>query len=144
MITTTRREFLKQAGTLSASVCCLGTMNLLSSCSTTKGIAATNETADTATIPASSLAEKNFIIVQTKKFEEPLYISKQADGSYSALLMHCTHKGCTLNVAADEFKCPCHGSEFSFAGAVLKGPAKEPLQSFRVIAENQNVVVHFN
>jgi cytochrome b6-f complex iron-sulfur subunit len=144
MVNTTRREFLKQAGTLGACICCIGTMDLLSSCSTTKDIATTNETADMVSVPAGSFAEKNFIAVQTKKFEEPLYISKQADGSYLALRMLCTHKGCTLNAAPDELKCPCHGSEFSTAGAVLKGPAKDPLQSFRVTTENQNVIVHFN
>jgi cytochrome b6-f complex iron-sulfur subunit len=122
----------------------MGTMNLLSSCSATKGVAATYETTDLMMIPASSFAEKTFIIVQTKKFEEPLYISKQTDGSYVALLMRCTHKGCSLNALPDKFKCPCHGSQFSTGGAVLKGPAKDPLQSFQVISQNPNVVVLFH
>ena len=144
MNTITRREFLKQAGALSACVCCMGTMSLLSSCFATKGIAATTETADMVAIPATSFAEINFIVIQTKKFEEPLYISKQADGSYLAVRMLCTHKGCSLRAAPDKLKCPCHGSEFSAAGAVLTGPARDPLQNFRVTVENQNVVVHFN
>lgn len=140
---TSRREFLKQGGALCACVCCLGGMNLFDSCAASKKVS-TTETSDMISIPVISLADKNSITIQTKKFEEPLFISKQPEGSYTALRMLCTHKGCALKAAPDKLVCPCHGSEFTTAGTVTKGPATVPLQSFRVTADSQSIIVHFN
>jgi len=98
-------------------------------------------------LPISSFGDQNFITVQTKKFEAPIFIMKEPDGSYIALSMKCTHKGCTVRVPkdnAEKLVCPCHGSEFSTEGNVLRGPAAKPLQSFPVTTENKNVIVHFN
>ncbi len=41
----------------------------------------------------------------------------------------CPHLGCSygLNGDSTRFLCPCHGSQFSFAGQVLHGPAVNPL-----------------
>ena len=143
MNTTSRRDFLKQAGTFSACVCCFGAISLLDSCSASKNISGT-ETTDMISFPASSFGDQNFVTVQTKKFEEPIFVGKQTDGSYVALLMHCTHKGCTLKVAPDKLVCPCHGSQFTTAGAVTKGPATMPLKNFKVTTESQSITVHFN
>jgi len=141
MNTTTRRDFLKQAGTISACVYTMGAMSLLNSCAASKKIAITD---DTATFGVKSFGDQNFITIQTKKFAEPIFISKQADGSYVASRMLCTHKGCTLKTAPDKLVCPCHHSEFTTTGAVTKGPATKPLQNFRVTADSQSIIVHFN
>jgi Rieske Fe-S protein len=41
----------------------------------------------------------------------------------------CTHKGCLLSAVEDgSINCKCHGARFAVTdGAVLSGPAKEPL-----------------
>ena len=143
---TSRREFLKQAGTVSACVCCFGTMSLLDSCASSKNIS-TTETNEIICVPARSFGDQNFITIRSKKFEEPIFISRQTDSSYVALRMLCTHKGCTIKVAQDKqdkLICPCHGSEFSTQGIVLKGPAIKPLQSFRITTESKSMIVHFN
>ncbi|MHC1706535.1 MAG: ubiquinol-cytochrome c reductase iron-sulfur subunit [Bacteroidales bacterium] len=45
----------------------------------------------------------------------------------------CTHLGCKLNVLADgTMVCPCHGSAFSNAGKVMKGPAGKDLDELPV------------
>ncbi len=46
-----------------------------------------------------------------------------------ALSARCSHLGCTVAPAegGGELVCPCHGSRYDLAGAVLQGPAREPL-----------------
>lgn len=45
----------------------------------------------------------------------------------------CTHQGCPVNADGAHVRCPCHGSLFRAAtGAVLAGPADQPLPAVRV------------
>lgn len=45
----------------------------------------------------------------------------------------CPHQGCTVgfNDAEKTWECPCHGSRFGTDGALLQGPAAEPLAPAR-------------
>lgn len=52
---------------------------------------------------------------------------READGAVYAVSRICTHLGCLVNAGPDGFQCPCHGSRFAADGAVLKGPAPQPL-----------------
>jgi glycine/D-amino acid oxidase-like deaminating enzyme/nitrite reductase/ring-hydroxylating ferredoxin subunit len=47
------------------------------------------------------------------------------DGSLHAVSPACTHMGCLLhwNDAERTWDCPCHGSRFTYDGAVIEGPA---------------------
>jgi len=55
---------------------------------------------------------------------------RAADGTLHAVSPTCTHMGCELqfNDAERSWDCPCHASRFSVDGAVLEGPATEPLR----------------
>ena len=67
----------------------------------------------------------------------------QIEGNYQAVSLICTHLGCTLEENGEGFSCPCHGSNFSPDGQVLKGPAVDDLPSLEVeITENGELVVH--
>jgi cytochrome b6-f complex iron-sulfur subunit len=41
----------------------------------------------------------------------------------------CTHLGCVVpwSAAVNKFVCPCHGSQYSPDGSVVRGPAPLPL-----------------
>jgi cytochrome b6-f complex iron-sulfur subunit len=54
------------------------------------------------------------------------------NGKFTALSLVCTHLGCTVEVQADGFACPCHGSRFNSDGYPVKGPAASPLKTLRV------------
>ena len=58
----------------------------------------------------------------------------RSSGFY-ALLVTCTHLGCTPNylLAEAKFKCPCHGSGFRLTGINFEGPAPRPLERARIV-----------
>lgn len=60
---------------------------------------------------------------------ERIAISRDNAGQLHPVSAVCTHLGCIVswNDAERSWDCPCHGSRFSSEGAVLQGPAVEPL-----------------
>lgn len=69
---------------------------------------------------------------QSGLFEGPLRTVaayRDRDGVLHRVSARCTHMGCLVrfNDAEESWDCPCHGSRFSVDGAVMEGPATEPL-----------------
>lgn len=61
---------------------------------------------------------------------------------FRAYSLRCTHLGCYLELSGDGFLCPCHGSEFSASGVVLKGPALNDLPQLHLeVNENGNLIL---
>jgi glycine/D-amino acid oxidase-like deaminating enzyme/nitrite reductase/ring-hydroxylating ferredoxin subunit len=56
-------------------------------------------------------------------------VYRDTDGVLHAVSVRCTHLGCLVrfNAAETSWDCPCHGSRFDVDGAVLEGPAVDPL-----------------
>ncbi|MDY6941198.1 MAG: ubiquinol-cytochrome c reductase iron-sulfur subunit [Cyanobacteriota bacterium] len=61
----------------------------------------------------------------------------------AAVNSQCTHQGCTVAWETDEksFACPCHGSKFGPDGAVLSPPAQQPLATYEVEQDGDNILV---
>ena len=63
-------------------------------------------------------------------------------GSFCATQAKCTHKQGPLNegkLDGSTVMCPWHGSQFNVCtGAVLQGPAVDPLKTYRVIVEGES------
>jgi cytochrome b6-f complex iron-sulfur subunit len=58
-------------------------------------------------------------------------VARTAQDSFTALTATCTHQACTVTGFSDGvFVCPCHGSEYTTAGSVVRGPATRALQQF--------------
>ena len=57
----------------------------------------------------------------------------------------CTHLGCSLGKGKlndTTVTCPCHGSQFDVtSGAVLHGPARQPVRSRPVQAQGDDLLV---
>ncbi|MFD2036122.1 ubiquinol-cytochrome c reductase iron-sulfur subunit [Belliella marina] len=51
---------------------------------------------------------------------------------FNSLTSVCTHSNCDRNWSLNnsQFVCSCHGSRFTTTGAVVQGPATQPLASF--------------
>jgi nucleotide-binding universal stress UspA family protein/nitrite reductase/ring-hydroxylating ferredoxin subunit len=56
------------------------------------------------------------------------------DGSTYMLSARCQHMGCLVdwNSRARTWDCPCHGSRYDYAGAILAGPTVKPLPPVEV------------
>jgi cytochrome b6-f complex iron-sulfur subunit len=72
----------------------------------------------------------------------PNDIVHNAPGFY-ALLVTCTHLGCTPNwlTAEAKFKCPCHGSGFRPTGINFEGPAPRPLERARIVLADDGQIL---
>lgn len=92
-------------------------------------------------IPTAEFAKGRFALVDAPRFRLPLYVYRASDGSYSAVSTRCMHRGCQVEPGGDHLICPCHGSEYSNSGEVLKGPTQRPLQRFPVTVEDDHVVI---
>jgi Rieske Fe-S protein len=67
---------------------------------------------------------------------------RASQDAVTTLTSVCTHEGCAVTgISGQTFVCPCHGSQYSSSGAVVKGPAARPLQSFPTTFANGVVSV---
>ena len=73
------------------------------------------------------------ITISTPKFfsNGNFFVCRDAGGVFAVTAV-CTHLGGIVAVNSGEFLCPLHGSEFTFAGAVVRGPASTPLRHYSV------------
>jgi 3-phenylpropionate/trans-cinnamate dioxygenase ferredoxin component len=66
-------------------------------------------------------------------------------GAFHAFGDTCTHLQCSLaegDLEETTVICPCHGSEFDVrSGAVLQGPAREPVETYEVRVEGDNLEI---
>lgn len=143
--TLTRKEFLGQTAALAVLGASTGTLaTLLTGCTTVRYVSGVeNTSANAVTVPLTEFADGAFVVVRKGgKLPAPVYLCKHADGTFSALVMKCTHKGCEVRPAGDLLICPCHGSEFTNKGVVLSPPALENLLSFRTSVDAASVTIH--
>ena len=85
-------------------------------------------------------AQDGVIRIQPTGLEHPIYVLT-AGSSFQAVSPICTHRGCTVDVQGDRLVCPCHGSTYDRAGAVLKGPAQRALTRFPVERAGDALVI---
>jgi cytochrome b6-f complex iron-sulfur subunit len=67
----------------------------------------------------------------------------QYQGGLRALYQKCPHLGCRVPwvAAAEEFRCPCHGSIYNLIGEYESGPAPRGMDRFPISIENGHVMV---
>lgn len=73
-----------------------------------------------------------------------LAITRVSTTTVVAVSRTCTHEGCTIllpEASGQTLDCPCHGSRFTTAGAVVMGPAERALPAFPARIEGSEVVV---
>ncbi len=141
-----RRKFIS-----SSCISCLGgglLLSLLESCGSTKIITAAIKDTDMIVllsdfeIKKSSKKEfKKYLVVQNEILQHPICVYRFDENTYKALLMKCTHQGTELQVFGDKLQCPAHGSEFNNQGKVENGPASDPLRTFPITIEGNQLKI---
>ncbi len=100
---------------------------------------------NTMTVPLAqndALNRTNGMIVVTQARAVVIRLSAT---DYRALSSVCTHEQCTVNeFNGSQIICPCHGSQFSTSGAVVRGPAGSPLKSFPTTFDSASGVITVN
>lgn len=92
----------------------------------------------------AELQQKGYILNKDVANAPILVVSKSANPeTLAAVNPTCTHKGCIVDWTANKkaLVCPCHKSEFSPDGKVLKGPAKKDLATYQAKIEGNSVLV---
>jgi Rieske Fe-S protein len=96
------------------------------------------------TVRKDDLGASQFALIDVPGEQLPLYLHRLDDGSWSAVSTRCMHRGCPVEPLAGHLVCPCHGSEYTVTGDVLKGPTLRPLRRYRVISDEQAVHVELD
>lgn len=138
-----RRQFLRRFEHAAvATMCSRGSLPLiLTACGGARYVTA-SRIGGQLVLPLEELEPGGNALIEPPDGDLPIYIRRLGDGKYSAVLTRCMHKGCQVEPASDRFVCPCHGSEYSFEGAVLKGPTELPLVRYRVTSDQSRIYIH--
>lgn len=89
----------------------------------------------------SELGSRRFALVDAPGLQLPLYLYRLDDGGFSAVSTRCMHRGCQVEPAAEHLICPCHGSEYTNTGEIVKGPTQRPLRRMPVTVSGENIVI---
>ena len=139
----------------------LSRRHFLEGCAATLGVVLISGCGkDTKTTPQAVAQGSDFVIEDAAQFQQiergqaapfqfpggvaGLFYNTKA-GQIGAVNAICTHAGCVVNWNGDNgtaaFGCPCHGSQFTDHGAVVKGPAKKPLPYYTVSFQGDKAVL---
>jgi len=138
-----RRNFIVDVTGTAAALCCVPAAVLLDGCTSVKTIQ-TTVVKGKLIVDQALFSESKFVIVNSESLKVPVYLSQVDNDSYRAFLMVCTHKACELRPTGPFLSCPCHGSEFSNTGEVLKGPAMDVLNEYSVELNDPKIVIDLN
>lgn len=138
---TTRRDFLRSACGLCALIGTAGMAAvLLDSCSSIPVIKASPEN-DRLSVPLSAFGDKPYLLVRRPGMLPDILLVKKTDGTFTALLMECSHEAQPLSVGGNSINCAAHGSKFDLDGNVTHSPATQPLKKYTAAIEGESVFI---
>lgn len=89
--------------------------------------------------------EMEYNPMKSVEFDGKQILVAKVAGNVFAIGNKCTHMGCKLSsgkLDAETVRCPCHGSVFNVkTGEVVKGPAKNPVLTYPVKVENDEISI---
>ncbi|MEX2526546.1 MAG: Rieske (2Fe-2S) protein [Gemmatimonadota bacterium] len=138
-----RREFVRRLPVLTAGLAACASTPVLTACAGAAYLTPVSGL-DGFSIPAEAVRESGGVFIQNPDMRRPIYVHHSESGEWTAVLASCTHAGCQPEPLGNRLVCPCHGSEFSFAGEVLQGPAERALTRYRVVEEGRRLMIRID
>ncbi len=91
----------------------------------------------------TELDAKNVIFDETDLARPILVFRHPKTKKIGAVDPKCTHKGCNVEFDSEQqlLVCPCHNSQFSLDGTVVKKPASKPLITYQTKQEGELILV---
>jgi len=83
-------------------------------------------------------------VIQPKGMYYNIGLKKEKDGTYTALLLRCTHADNQLTPTGNGFKCTLHGSAFDNEGRVTNGPAERALKRYPTQVESNQIIIQIS
>ena len=136
-----RRTFLKQIEVLAGGAMC-GALPFLGGCAARAHYLTPPVLGDRLAVPVANAIAAGGLLVEDPRSDLPIFLRRTPEGEYTAVSTKWGHRGCQVEPAADRMACPCHGSEYTYEGAILQGPTKRPLTRFRVTSDAEQVYIH--
>jgi len=136
-----RNEFLQRCAALVAGAACMELT--LSGCASLHFTEFAMQGGQ-AVVSKALFDETGFVLLDVKSLPAPVFVRKRIEtdsDEYVALLMRCTHRGCTVRPAGQTLDCPCHGSRYTNEGKVIEGPADRDLRRLTTTTDEQHVQV---
>ena len=138
-----RRNFVKQSCTMCLAVGAGLVVGSISSCATLP-VYKTTMANNKVTVPISLFAQSDFQVIQPKDLFYNIGLRKESNGTYTALLLRCTHADNQLMATGNGFKCSLHGSVFDKEGQVTQGPAERPLKKYPTEIISDQIIIHLS
>lgn len=132
-----RKKFIRLVST---GAICGGLVGVLEGCASYRYVESKRK-GTTLGINKSAFEDDLFVLVRNPQRTAPIYLRKRSENRYEALLLECTHKGCSVDPSEETLSCPCHGSRFDSRGNVLNGPASENLYTYRVTTDEKTIYI---
>lgn len=84
---------------------------------------------------------RNAVVAKYEKLAFPIAVFRLGEDQYSAVYLECTHQGNEVQPHGNYLVCEGHGSEFDNKGNVTQGPAEDPLRTFIVKTDKENIYI---
>jgi Rieske Fe-S protein len=138
-----RRAFIKS----SCNLCLLGTagyfLSQLAACSPASySVFKTEVINDEIKVPLTNFTQSSVQFVRPKGWYYDIAVQKNGDNQYEALLMKCTHQDNQLTPTGSGYTCSLHGSQFDKEGHATKGPAEQPLKTYRTSISKDQLTIY--
>lgn len=77
---------------------------------------------------------------------KPVILVRAPDGELKAFDATCTHLDCTVQYRSDMgvIWCACHNGKYDLTGRNIAGPPPKPLESYRVVVQNDEILISKN
>ncbi len=138
-----RRKFLKTTGSICAMASVTWVAVSLISCSQLP-IYKTAILENKIVVPLNLFLQTSLQIIKPAGYDYNIALQKENDGTYTALLLRCTHSDNQLTSTGNGFVSNLHGSPFDKEGMVLKGPADRPQKRLRTRLNSDHIIIYLS